>query len=290
MKNSPNREQQLFLVTGGIILILILGVVIFNMIRRPTALVTEDLAPRPVVKLMAPGGTGSGSGTNVGGSGTRGESPGSGRSWIDGITPAPVFGSKTGSKTGSKSEGLNQRDLKPRTLKPPTSSQQRVTQPNVTKKDPLDSWSPNAGSLEASRRSGPPVSVVSKPVMEKWQPPKQEVVKPVQKISKPPVSAFNAVKPTSTTTPIKQPPRSGYSVQLASFSSEERAQSLGQTLSGLKFDGKKLPVYHTRATVGGKTYYRVKLGPFANRDQADQANTLVQRTANMKGTVLRSGN
>ncbi|MBF0359218.1 MAG: hypothetical protein HQL70_11500, partial [Magnetococcales bacterium] len=51
MKASPNREQQLFLITGGVILLLILAVVIFNMVRSPTEFVEEKVAQRPMVKL-----------------------------------------------------------------------------------------------------------------------------------------------------------------------------------------------------------------------------------------------
>jgi cell division septation protein DedD len=51
MKASPNREQQLFLITGGVILLLILAVVIFNMVRSPTEFVEERVVQRPMVKL-----------------------------------------------------------------------------------------------------------------------------------------------------------------------------------------------------------------------------------------------
>ena len=52
MKASPNREQQLFLITGGVILLLILAVVIFNMVRSPMQRSADEIPKRPVVKLL----------------------------------------------------------------------------------------------------------------------------------------------------------------------------------------------------------------------------------------------
>ena len=53
MKRSPNSEQQIFLVAGGIILVLILGVVIVNMVRTPTGDLAEKRAPRPMVTFAS---------------------------------------------------------------------------------------------------------------------------------------------------------------------------------------------------------------------------------------------
>ncbi|MBF0144126.1 MAG: hypothetical protein HQL59_11795, partial [Magnetococcales bacterium] len=72
MTTSPNREQLLFLVTGGIILVLILLVVIFNMVRDPDRDDEEEpKEPRPMVKLTAP----------------EGEKQG----WVSSVSPAPIF-------------------------------------------------------------------------------------------------------------------------------------------------------------------------------------------------------
>ncbi|MBF0180918.1 MAG: SPOR domain-containing protein [Magnetococcales bacterium] len=78
MKSSPNREQLLFLATGGIILVLILVVVIFNMVRGPGDLTAEEetaAAPQAKVGDRAP-------------ENNRG-------SWLTRVSPAPIFNSET---------------------------------------------------------------------------------------------------------------------------------------------------------------------------------------------------
>lgn len=81
MKTSPNREQQLFLVAGGVILVLILVVVTVNVMRStdsPEQVTEENVTPRPVVNLPAPGKNADR---------TAGSS-----SWAADTAPAPVFG------------------------------------------------------------------------------------------------------------------------------------------------------------------------------------------------------
>ncbi|MBF0296870.1 MAG: SPOR domain-containing protein [Magnetococcales bacterium] len=77
MKSSPNREQLLFLATGGIILVLILVVVIFNMVRGPGDMTAEEetvTAPQVKVGDRAP--------ENQKGS------------WLTRVAPAPIFNSE----------------------------------------------------------------------------------------------------------------------------------------------------------------------------------------------------
>ena len=79
---------------------------------------------------------------------------------------------------------------------------------------------------------------------------------------------------------------SKYWVRLASFSNENNALRLMNTLSSILFNGRRLPVSKSNMKVGDKMFYRVQLGPFANYDQADRAVRLAQRRANIKGVII----
>jgi rare lipoprotein A len=73
---------------------------------------------------------------------------------------------------------------------------------------------------------------------------------------------------TSTkTTPTPMIPRSGrkHFVQAASFQNREFAETLNQKLASLG------PAEVLQANVSGKTWYRVRLGPFNERHSADEA-------------------
>ncbi|MEO5364417.1 MAG: SPOR domain-containing protein [Magnetococcus sp. DMHC-8] len=77
-----------------------------------------------------------------------------------------------------------------------------------------------------------------------------------------------------------------YWVKLATFSTEANAQALFQTLSALTLDGEQLPVSRSDIVNDGKNYYRVRVGPFADRAQAERAAQWVQEQAHMAGTVV----
>ncbi|MEO5339465.1 MAG: SPOR domain-containing protein [Magnetococcus sp. MYC-9] len=82
-------------------------------------------------------------------------------------------------------------------------------------------------------------------------------------------------------------PEREYWVKLATFSSEANAKALFHALSALTLEGGgRLPVSQSDTTTEGKTYYRVRVGPFTNRPQAERAAQLVQQQVNMAGTVV----
>ncbi|MEO5351793.1 MAG: SPOR domain-containing protein [Magnetococcus sp. XQGC-1] len=76
---------------------------------------------------------------------------------------------------------------------------------------------------------------------------------------------------------------------MATFSSEANAQGLLTTLSALSLEGKQLPVTRSDTTNEGKTYYRIRVGPFADRALAQRAVQLVQQRVNITGTLVLLG-
>ncbi|MBF0340445.1 MAG: SPOR domain-containing protein [Magnetococcales bacterium] len=318
MKASPNREQFLFLVTGGIILVLILMVVIFNMVRTPGDLIAEkETQPAPKVKVgdRTPDGA---------------KSP-----WLTQVAPAPIFNpdgaqNKADSKSEPKVE-IDAKDLAP----------QQENNPKEASKT-LDKWSSQeASALESSRlesrplttggnaartppipltphadsRSGPPPmpkKVGDAPgVRSAPPPPMREPASPSAQDSSRPEDANTALASTpkrqnkgnqknapdaedheDAEKPLQKPatpPPGGFSVQVASFNDTDHAEALANKLSSLMFDGKRMPVYQNSQAVGKKTVYRVRLGPFPSQARAQQAATLAGAKAGVKGSVIGPG-
>ncbi len=97
--------------------------------------------------------------------------------------------------------------------------------------------------------------------------------------------------PTRTPSVVASPPVDEgdgrqYWVKLATFSNEANAEALFQTLSKLALDGEPLPISRTNSSQGENNYYRVRVGPFTDRSQAERAIKLVQQQVNMTGTVV----
>ncbi len=107
------------------------------------------------------------------------------------------------------------------------------------------------------------------------------------------VTPTEAVKPATETTESKPeksaPVTSGYSVQLAAFSDKAKAAALVDKLATLSVQGKPLTGVIQNVTIGKKTLYRVRMGPFDNQALAKQAASVVNKETSLKGTVLRPG-
>ncbi len=330
MKTSPNREQQLFLVAGGTILLLILGVVIFNMVQPPgKGIKKETLTPRPVVVLNSrPDGT----------TKKRLNSP-----WISSVSPAAIFSNDQKTISGSQEEpeveAVSSRTIKKPAEAPGERSRETPREEQAQKSrrssiGPMDQvgedWTPNAGSLESARiasvparkrplqlavpkidrdkigKSQPPRKKISVPpphrsidrksplvqvTIEKPVPSRVENSKPsVRKVPKKPAVVAKKSPPSRIAAKRPAVPKSGFSVQVASFSNSANARALTQRLGALTFERGKLPVYRSSVTVSsGKTYHRVRVGPFNGRGQAQRAAQFVRRSANLNGTVMPPG-
>lgn len=375
MKASPNREQQLFLITGGIIMLLILAVVIFNMVYSPTKLVEEEAASRPVVKLTDNmGRTGQYQGGTMG--------------------TAPIFSQRDEDPELSVEE-VGGRDVRrPGDVADPFASTQEDSPPveepgYVLGGQPQDPrlatpWNRSQAELEDARyqnqrrmdeekeRQAPPPSSVTAPIEEIEEPVEisEEMSIPVpdleadddnlesynaapppeptpslpvtqargpaarpdfsqaiadmvkqrqandaqktetlaQSVSSAPVAETSAkprikIKPQTVAVhspapvaPVAQVAQTaqtavsagtGYSVQIASLSSRERADQLQEKLRAFMLTGKRMPVHQKSANVKGQTYYRVRLGPFETRAMAEQAGTMVHQQLGFEGRLIK---
>lgn len=72
-----------------------------------------------------------------------------------------------------------------------------------------------------------------------------------------------------------EPAEESWAVQVGSFRSEENAQGLTDELSA------DFPAFYTKSEVGGVAYYRVRVGPYADEQQARRAaEALIERGRN----------
>lgn len=82
-------------------------------------------------------------------------------------------------------------------------------------------------------------------------------------------------EPRDTVVEEDEPAGESWAVQVGSFRSEENAQSL---MSELAAD---FPAFYGESEVAGVTYYRVRVGPYANEDRAQRAaKALIERGHN----------
>ena len=314
MKTSESREQQLFLVAGGIILAFIIGVVVFNMVQESAEdnVTDANVSPRPVVTSAMPA-----------------KEATKKTSWIDGIAPAPVFSAANDSPSFPPITARvveNQKDLPikksadgqdlARTMAPSSS----VPAESGGSMKALGSWFPNAGALEAVRQvllddETFPIEAASsddgrspgeyvRPLAvhnhteEREFPPGTAPgllstalnASPMLRLrmspvpSKFPPSVASANKIASIRSSISADP--GYWVRLASFASEKNAFGLLQDLSVIPFESGEMPASKSDIIVNDQIYYRIQVGPFSNHAQADRAAHLVRRRVNMTGIII----
>ncbi|MBF0096990.1 MAG: SPOR domain-containing protein [Magnetococcales bacterium] len=153
---------------------------------------------------------------------------------------------------------------------------------------------PLIGLKNASRLAVAPVIVNKKPAVQKpvlvatqeWRPVASGQAVPAQSFSKPLRTLPVAPVASAPAASEEEKERGEFWVKLATFSNEANAQLLSQTVSSLYLDGQSLPVVRNDFVHEGKPYYRVRVGPFADRQWAERVLLLVQQHVNINGTVV----
>jgi septal ring-binding cell division protein DamX len=75
----------------------------------------------------------------------------------------------------------------------------------------------------------------------------------------------------------------GYLLQIGSFKEKTKAKAFVKRLKE-----KKYPAFYSSAKVDGKTYYRVKCGPFDTENKADAFKKVLAKNENIHGFVTRA--
>jgi len=103
--------------------------------------------------------------------------------------------------------------------------------------------------------------------------------------AKPSRPSGSGTQPAAQSSPAAGPPPAaeGWAVQVGSFGSRDNAEKLRRQLSA---DG--FPVFLTRVESGGRTFHRVRVGPYADRAGAEAAAGRLAAVG-PGGTVVRQG-
>jgi cell division septation protein DedD len=107
----------------------------------------------------------------------------------------------------------------------------------------------------------------------------------------PAAAAGTAPAPQPQTTPAREgapglKEGEGFVVQLGSFADSANAADIARQVSSVSHNGKALTAFQSPIVTQGTTYYRVRLGPFQNRAEAEQVAQLVKQKVGKAASVV----
>ncbi|HIJ85261.1 MAG TPA: hypothetical protein HPQ00_13795 [Magnetococcales bacterium] len=302
MKTSSNREQQLFLVTGGAILFLILAVVVFNMISAPSPVPEEITQPISKVHTAEP---------QIPEAGKEGSDP-----WRINVGPGSVLpvqqnpdntvylapkeiqpppAAAAGSKITEDPLGKSRQLLNPAAAPNPGQNEATKPSPNpsATAQNKTNAGNPGAAPPpEAAAHPGNAVQP-ARPAVEKpsnKQPPvktakvpEKTVVhpEPTTKVpEKPVIHPEQTVKVTEKAVIRPEPPRATQTAKAPPTSRPDYSEAIAQVIarqysaaetapSGKPAPAAKQPTPTKSAAVASAgSSYQIQLGSFATTDRA----------------------
>ncbi|VAX09002.1 hypothetical protein MNBD_GAMMA26-2243 [hydrothermal vent metagenome] len=105
------------------------------------------------------------------------------------------------------------------------------------------------------------------------------------------IEAVSPAVPTREEQSAKQQPKpvpkarvglSAWVIQVASFGQRENADKLVKRLQAMKFDA-----FQEQASIGGKTVFRVRVGPEVDHKKAESMRDLIEKNVQLQGKVER---
>jgi len=167
---------------------------------------------------------------------------------------------------------------------------EREGKPSQTIRIDVASEEPGAGSIKRTAETPPDLrpepATGARPEPHRSSPPKPEPAVVREEAGKvtPPETAGTGSSPDSPAVAPK-PAAVGeeWAVQVGSFSNKENAGRLARDLEKLGYD-----VFIDRATSGGKTWHRVRIGPVASKSDAEALAGRL-KAAGQTGTVVPVG-
>jgi DedD protein len=115
-------------------------------------------------------------------------------------------------------------------------------------------------SIARPQAAAVPDTVSEQPAIK---PQGQSSPRPVQPVQRTPISAAPAAKPAASVAPPKKT-YNDFWVQAGSFSTRDRADGVKKNL-----DDKGIATIITNQQINGQTFYRVRIGPYTSRNEAD---------------------
>lgn len=254
MKASPNREQLLFLIAGGIILILILAVVAMNLLK-PSETVRLEEEVMPVKVTVLPPQPESEMETR------RVLLPPEASVEGQSSKPAPVFSHVKKAPSSEVSPSVN----------------------SVNSVDPVDHESDKKDKKTLQK----PSPKVQNRASEQSVPVKKQAPKPKPKPKQVQVQAqrrATSVREGGSSESKVNPKESRFSVQLGSFADRDNAEAVYRRVTLLN-----VPAYLQTVVVKGRKFVRVRAGPFQSRLSADRATQLVKKQVGISGITVPYG-
>jgi DedD protein len=112
--------------------------------------------------------------------------------------------------------------------------------------------------------------------------PAQPAAKPAQPAAKPAQPAASpAQKPAAPKEPAETPAKSAWWVQTNSYTNRSLADNSKEVLKS-----KGIASVVTPAVVNGKTYYRVRVGPYTSRTEAEYWLSLIKTIKDMENSQI----
>ena len=121
-----------------------------------------------------------------------------------------------------------------------------------------------------------PIALAAQASVEPVKPATVEAAKPAPQTA----TVIEKTEPAAKPTAVAEPPKKGFAVQLGVFADADNAK-----LTIAKMKEAKLPVYSESIPIKSGAATRVRIGPFASREKADEA--LVQiKLAGSDGKII----
>lgn len=145
---------------------------------------------------------------------------------------------------------------------------------------PLETITEPERASEISRETELEAAAVEEARSEDWVIVEDKASTPAEESDTQATSSV-AVKETPKVVETAPPAGKGWTIQAGSFGQKSNAEKL---MANLKLSG--MPAYLSEIKVQDKTLYRVRIGPVATRQKAEQQLKTVEQNFKLKGAIL----
>ena len=142
--------------------------------------------------------------------------------------------------------------------------------PGILEKPEAEEMLLTIGEVESE---APPVEIEEKPVTQVTKPAVTTVVQPVVKRQ---TTSVQTTPPPPKKVNVKE-----YEIQVGSYKSRNRAETINKTLTEHGLSG----MIHTK-NIGSDTYFRVRIGPYSNQLEAGKFLDWIKQIGGLEGSYI----
>jgi len=152
----------------------------------------------------------------------------------------------------------------------------------TTMEIPLETITEPERAPQQAREVEPEAAAVEEARTEEWVIVEDKASTPVEESDKQATSPVEQkAAPKVVESPVAPPAGKGWTIQAGSFGQKSNAEKL---MANLKLSG--MPAYLSEIKVQDKTLYRVRIGPVATKEKAEQQLQTVEKKFKLKGAIL----